>query len=526
VNKNPSSHSSSAIPGTTGQDVPLTPAPKRRRWLLAAVGIGALGLLAAAWGPLAQWSSASGSVSASKLTLATVERGALQRDVAGEGRVVAAAAPTLYAPHAGSVEFKVQAGDLVKRGQALALVSSPELASKLAQEGSNAESMQAEVQRAELDARQRRAALQGAADTVVQNTPVALVLVDEASSRIAFANIAARALLGGGRSLQGDDFQALLATAPEALRQAVQAGEDAVFSTPLAGSDESFHLSRRAFRLQGRPHTLYMLRAMTRELSRQEVATWKRVIRVMSHELNNSLAPISSLAHSGAELARRGDTQRLPGVFATIGERARHLQHFLNGYASVAKLPAPRPAQVDWAPCVESLAAHARFRLDGALPARPGRFDPVQVEQALLNLLKNAHEAGGDPAAVTLALRCEPGEQRIEVADRGPGMSEAVLRQALLPFYSTKREGSGLGLALAREIAEAHGGRLQLSNRAGGGLAVALLLPGAEHAADALSAAGLRPPSPNAPQGARPPAPARPAGADERPAASRGSSSS
>jgi len=104
----------------------------------------------------------------------------------------------------------------------------------------------------------------------------------------------------------------------------------------------------------------------------------------------------------------------------------------------------------------------------------------VQVEQVLINLIKNAHEAGGDEDEVTLALSVVGRDLRIEVADRGPGMSETVLAQALLPFYSTKRSGTGLGLALAREIAEAHGGRIALANRADGGLRVSLLLPLAE----------------------------------------------
>ena len=313
-------------------------------------------------------------------------------------------------------------------------------------------------------------------DTVVQNTPVALLLVEE-NGHVVYANLAARQLFNDNRSLAGLSFQAIVDEGPASMREALAHEGDALFSVDFAEGEETFHLSQRGFRLQGRAHRLYLFRRMTRELSRQEVATWKKVIRVMSHELNNSLAPISSMAHSGAELARRGQIERLPEVFASIGGRARHLHGFIEGYARFARLPAPRLEPVSLRALLEALVGQQPFRRVGELPDAQLRIDAAQIEQVLINLLKNAHEAEGPAEAVELEVQRAGAQWRIEVRDRGCGMSETVLANALLPFYSTKRAGTGLGLALAREIAEAHGGRLQLANRQGGGLRVTLSLP-------------------------------------------------
>ncbi len=324
-------------------------------------------------------------------------------------------------------------------------------------------------------------------DSMVQNTPVAMLLVTERGA-IVFGNFAARQLLNQGRKLEGHTLGDIVASASPPLREALDRGGDGLFSVarnpPVTeGTDENeaeeeiYHLARRSFTLNGRRHELLLLRHLTVELRRQEVQTWKKVIRVISHELNNSLAPVASLANSGAELLRRGQTERLPEILHTIAERTRHLETFIAGYARFAKLPTPRKETIAWPAFVAMLRSQAAFAQLDALPEEPASFDLAQMEQALLNLLKNAHESGSKPDQVCLAVRHLQHAVVIEVTDRGSGMNDTVMANALVPFYSTKRSGTGLGLALAREIIEAHDGRISINNREGGGLAVTLILP-------------------------------------------------
>lgn len=330
-------------------------------------------------------------------------------------------------------------------------------------------------------------------DTMVQNTPVAMLLLADGGDgvqRVAFSNLSARKLLHGGWKLEGKRMHELLENMPVELRNAIARGGDSLFAVREANDgggegdeddEQIYHLSRRSFHLNGRPHDLLLLRLLTAELRRQEVQTWKKVIRVISHELNNSLAPIASLAHSGAELVRRGRTDRLEDIFGTVEERARHLEGFIRGYARFAKLPQPQLQTIAWAPFLGGLQQQIPFRMVPPPEDLCSRIDPAQFSQAMLNLLKNAHEASTDNGvsddAVEVRLARLPHWLRIEVLDHGSGMNEAVLQNALMPFYSTKRNGTGLGLALTREIVEAHDGRISLQNRNDGGLCVTILLP-------------------------------------------------
>jgi two-component system nitrogen regulation sensor histidine kinase NtrY len=322
--------------------------------------------------------------------------------------------------------------------------------------------------------RQRELLLQAA----LEQSPIAIVLVN-ALERVVYENHEARRLFMGGERIRGRHFGEILAGCPESLRQILAGEADGVFTVDVAEGPETYHLAQRHFFLNRRRHTLYLLRRMTVELARQEAEIWKKVIRIISHELNNSLAPISSLAHSGKLIASRPDQMhRLESVYDSIRERVDHLTSFLEGYARFARLPKPRKQVVDWREWLEGLRKVQDFGLTGAPPETRGHFDPTQLEQVMINLFKNAAEAAdGGPEIEVRVERLPDGATRVQVLDRGRGMSEEVMRQALLPFYSTKASGAGVGLPLCREIVEAHGGTLRIHGRAGGGTVVSFRLP-------------------------------------------------
>jgi nitrogen fixation/metabolism regulation signal transduction histidine kinase len=317
-------------------------------------------------------------------------------------------------------------------------------------------------------------------ETVLQGAPMAIVLIGP-TDRVAYSNRSARHLLGRGLRLEGHDFQEVLAQTPVEMRDVLSSAEDALFTvSDPSGAEETYHVSRRSFDLHTRRHLLYVIERLTPELRRREVEVWKKAIRVMNHEMNNSLAPIRSLVRSARmATARPEHAHHLEGIFDTIEERATYLSEFLEGYARFARLPRPQKRPVDWREFLQGLRHLAAFHVQEPLPEGPGQFDPLQMQQVLINLIKNAREAGSPESDILVAVEGGPdGAAALVVMDRGRGMEEDVMRRALLPFYSSKPSGTGLGLPLCQEIVEAHGGRLRLQARPGGGLTVTCLLPG------------------------------------------------
>jgi len=313
--------------------------------------------------------------------------------------------------------------------------------------------------------------------SVIQSAAVAMILTN-AKGVITYSNMAARKLLADGDKIDGRELIQVCGDVSDTLKTVTLNNKDGVFDLTIDGEKEIFYLNKHKFVLNNQINYLYLYKQFTKEFNRQEVDTWKKVIRVISHELNNSLAPIKSLCHSGQVLAKKLDnSEKLEEILGVVSNRAEHLHQFIDQYADFARIPKPNIAATKWQGFIESLKAMSEFRLIGELPDRVANFDPIQIEQVIINLIKNAHESGSPPEDVTLEIQQDLEHCWIRIEDGGTGLEDVQIEKALLPFYSTKRYGTGLGLPLCREIVEGHGGQIRLLNKEEGGVAAVIKLP-------------------------------------------------
>jgi nitrogen fixation/metabolism regulation signal transduction histidine kinase len=247
-----------------------------------------------------------------------------------------------------------------------------------------------------------------------------------------------------------------------------------VINTAFPGGVGRWEIRRSSFRQGGRPHELLVLSDLSQPLREEERQAFQRLIRVIGHEMNNSLAPIKSIAGSLATIIEREpppsdwreDMQR---GLAVIASRSESLSRFMSAYARLAKLPPPKLVPMDVAALIDRVATLEKghnIRLAGG-PRLAIQGDSDQLEQLLINLIRNAvdavRETGGGVTVGWQRLPGSPPAMELWVQDEGPGLSNTG--NLFVPFFTTKPGGSGIGLVLSRQIAEAHGGSLMLENR-------------------------------------------------------------
>jgi nitrogen fixation/metabolism regulation signal transduction histidine kinase len=237
------------------------------------------------------------------------------------------------------------------------------------------------------------------------------------------------------------------------------------------GGSGKWEIRRTSFRERGLPHQMLVLSDLSRALREEESEAWRRLVRVLGHELNNSLTPIKSIAGSlegmmSMESADEDWREDMKRGLAVIGGRAEALNRFMGAYARLARLPKPQLERVDVGACVRRvMRLETRVRIE--LVEGPKVFiqaDGDQLDQVLINLLHNAADAALETAG-GVSIGWAVGKNRLDVwvEDDGPGLADTT--NLFVPFFTTKPKGSGIGLVLSRQIVEAHGGTLTLENR-------------------------------------------------------------
>lgn len=329
-------------------------------------------------------------------------------------------------------------------------------------------------------------------NTLVQHVPVAVLAVDEAG-RIDLINSAARRLLGSAASGRVHDYASLGADFPQQLMK-LQTGERQLIKAVRDSTPLQLNVLATELRIGGRDLRIISLQDIHGELESREIEAWQNLIRVLTHEIMNSVTPISSLAATASELladAREPEKTRaaihdVEDAIDTIAKRSAGLMHFVESYRRLTRVPKP---------VSRSLQVSDLFRRVGQLmepelerrgislqqsiepPTLKVNADTDLLEQALINLIRNSIDALAEASEPHVRLKAEldtSGRTLITVEDNGSGMPDDVRENIFVPFYTTKRTGSGVGLSLVRQIMRAHGGNVGVRTAVGSGTAIRL----------------------------------------------------
>jgi two-component system, NtrC family, nitrogen regulation sensor histidine kinase NtrY len=323
---------------------------------------------------------------------------------------------------------------------------------------------------------QRTASMEASAlvQTVLEELDTAVFAFDDVQ-RLKLANRAAAELLGRSN-------ESLIGLTAQDLGLAPLLETAGVMSLSFGRRSGRFEVRRREFRESGVPHTLVVVSDLSRTLREEERRSWQRLIRVIGHEINNSLTPIKSLAGTLHDVLRKRPEPQEPDLLeglGLIGDRADSLTKFVATYSQLARLPPPTRQPISLNALVQRLVTLPAFT--GATVVAPVEIeveaDAGQLEQAVINLLKNAVEAtSGNAREVQIELSRTRGSAVIEIRDSGAGIANPD--NLFVPFFTTKPGGSGIGLAVSRQIVEGHGGTLTLENRSDrSGCVARLVLP-------------------------------------------------
>lgn len=284
-------------------------------------------------------------------------------------------------------------------------------------------------------------------------------------------NAAARRLIAPGRAVEPASLLALLDAAPGRR----------VVTLPTEHGQERAVLAVAALTVQGEPWRLAALAPIESELETEALGAWRQLVQVLTHEIMNSLTPIASLAASAPALLAAGEHAELQAALAALARRAAHLQGFVERYRSVSQPPAPTLADVALAPLLQAVqqlvepawtAAGGVVRISVEPASLAFRTDAAQLEQVLINLAQNALQAcaGRPRPQLDIEARLSRGARlRLSVSDNGPGVAPGLESRIFTPFFSTRAGGSGVGLAVVRQLVHGLGGTVRHARRAGGG---------------------------------------------------------